>query len=69
MSSREFSDSLKAVAVGRHLVDNVPVGELGVQPSMIHVWVKQILEQAEKVLCCMLEEVETQGVGQHRVED
>ena len=49
---RSFSDTLKADAVRRHLVDKVPVSdladELNVQPSMIHLWVKQVLEQAEK---------------------
>ena len=36
----------------RHLSDKVPVSELAesleVQPSQIHLWVKQVLDQAEK---------------------
>lgn len=49
---RSFSDTFKADAVRRHLVDKVPVSdladELDVQPSMIHLWVKQVMEQAER---------------------
>jgi transposase-like protein len=49
---RNFSDSMKADAVRRHLSDKIPVSdladELKVQPSQIHQWVKQVLEQAEK---------------------
>ena len=36
----------------RHLSDKVPVSELAaeldVQPSQIHLWIKQVLDQAEK---------------------
>jgi transposase-like protein len=49
---RSFSDMFKADAVRRHLGDKVPVSdladELNVQPSLIHLWIKQVLEQAEK---------------------
>lgn len=49
---RHFSDQQKAEAVRRHLSDKVAVSdladELGVQPSQIHTWVKQVLDQAEK---------------------
>ena len=49
---RQFSDTVKAETVRRHLAGKVPVSdladELGVQPSLIHLWVKQVLEQAEK---------------------
>jgi transposase-like protein len=49
---RHFSAEQKADAVRRHLVGKVPVSdlsdELGVQPSQIHQWVKQVLDQAEK---------------------
>jgi len=49
---RHFSDSVKADAVRRHLSDKVPVSdladELKVQPSLVHLWVKQVLDQAEK---------------------
>ena len=51
-SRRRFSDAVKADAVRRHLSDRVPVSdlavELDVQPSRIHLWVKQVLDQAEK---------------------
>ena len=49
---RSFSDEVKADAVRRHLSEKVPVSELAaeldVQPSQIHLWVKQVLDQAEK---------------------
>lgn len=49
---RHFTDAIKADAVRRHLSDKVPVSdladELNVQPSQIHGWVKQVLDQAEK---------------------
>jgi transposase len=49
---RHFSDTVKAETVRRHLAGKVPVSdladELGVQPSLIHLWVKQVLDQAEK---------------------
>jgi transposase-like protein len=48
---RSFSPTEKAAVVRRHLVDKVPVSsladELSVQPSQIHLWVKQVLDQAE----------------------
>ncbi len=51
-SRRSFSDEVKADAVRRHLTDKVPVSELAaeldVQPSQIHLWIKQVLDQAEK---------------------
>lgn len=49
---RHFSAEQKAEVVRRHLVGKVPVSdladELGVQPSQIHQWVKQVLAQADK---------------------
>ena len=49
---RRFDAEKKARIVRRHLADNVPVSDLsdefGVQPSQIHTWVKQVLDQAEK---------------------
>jgi transposase len=49
---RTFTPQQKAQAVRRHLADRVPVSslaeELSVQPTLIHLWVKQVLEQAEK---------------------
>lgn len=41
----------RAQIVRRHVADKVPVSDLadeyGVQPSQIHLWVKQVLDQAE----------------------
>ncbi len=49
---RSFSDEFKASVVRRHVGGKVPVSdlaaELDVQPSLIHLWVKQVLDQAEK---------------------
>ena len=49
---RHFSPEQKAVIVRRHLAGKEPVSnladELGVQPSQIHLWVKQLLDQAER---------------------
>ena len=52
MNRRKFSNEFKSTVVRRHLVEKVPVSELAsefeIQPSMIHLWVKQVIEQAEK---------------------
>ena len=49
---RHFSDDQKATVVRRHLGDKVPVGDLAdeyqMQPSLIYLWVKQVLDQAER---------------------
>lgn len=49
---RRFSDTVKADVVRRYLSGKVPVSdladELKVQPSMIHLWIRQVLDQAEK---------------------
>ena len=49
---RTFTSQQKADAVRRHLADQVPVSklaeELNVQPTLIHLWVRQVLDQAEK---------------------
>ena len=41
----------RAQIVRRHLADKVPVSDLadefGIQPSQIHIWVRQVLDQAE----------------------
>ncbi len=51
-SRRRFTAEQKAAAVRRHLAGKEAVSdladELGVQPSQIHLWVKQVLQQAEK---------------------
>lgn len=49
---RHFSAEQKAAVVRRHLGEREPISklaeELGVQPSLIHNWVNQVLAQAEK---------------------
>jgi transposase len=49
---RHFTDEQKAEIVRRHLSGKEPVSkladELDVQPSQIHLWVKQVLDQAER---------------------
>jgi transposase-like protein len=51
---RHFSVSQKAQIVRRHLSGKEPVSnladEFGLQPSQIHTWVKQVLDQAEHAL-------------------
>jgi transposase len=51
---RSFSASQKAQIVRRHLSGKEPVSKLAdefsVQPSQIHTWVKQVLDQAERAL-------------------
>lgn len=61
---RQFGAERKAEIVRRHLIGKVPVSdladELSAQPSQIHQWVKQVLDQAGKAF-------ERSG-GQRRVE-
>lgn len=49
---RHFGDDLKATIVRRHLADKVPVSDLAdeyhIQPSLIYLWIKQVLDQAER---------------------
>jgi len=49
---RHFSDDQKAAIVRRYLGDKVPVSDLAdeyqIQPSLIYLWVKQVLDQAER---------------------
>lgn len=51
-SRRNFDDEQKAAIVRRHLADKVPVSDLAdeydIQPSLIYLWIKQVLEQAER---------------------
>ncbi len=51
---RHFSAEQKAQVVRRHLSGKTPVSDLAdefkVQPSLIHLWVKQVLDQAEKAV-------------------
>ena len=47
---RRFTSEEKAAIVRRHLVDRVPVSdlcdELGLQPTQIYTWQKQLFENA-----------------------
>ena len=49
---RQFTAEQKAQVVRRHLAGKEPVSDLAddlqVQPSLIHLWVKQLLDQAER---------------------
>jgi len=49
---RHFSPEQKATIVRRYLAGKEPVStlseETGIQPSQIHLWVKQVLDQAER---------------------
>jgi transposase len=49
---RHFSDDHKAGIVRRHLGDELPVSDLAdeyqIQTSLIDLWVKQLLDQAER---------------------
>lgn len=48
---RQFLAERKAEVVRQHVADKVPVSdladELDVQPTQIHLWVKQVLDQAK----------------------
>jgi transposase-like protein len=62
---RHFTAEQKATIVRRHVAEKAPVSdladELGVQPSQIHHWVKQVLEQAARAF-------ENGGPGKRRDE-
>lgn len=49
---RHFTAEQKASIVRRHVSSKEPISnladELKVQPSLIHLWIKQVLDQAEK---------------------
>ena len=45
---RHFTAEQKAAIVRRHLSGKELADEFGVQPSQIHLWVKQVLEVAER---------------------
>jgi len=51
-SRRHFGDEQKATIVRRHLADKMPVSDLAdeyhIQPSLIYLWIKQVLDQAER---------------------
>jgi transposase len=47
-----FTPAQKAQAVRQHLLGKVPVSDLaeqlGTQPRQVHLWIEQVLAQAEK---------------------
>src|SRR3990172_4939017 len=49
---RHFPAEQKAAIVRRHLIGKEQVSdlseELGIQPSQVHLWVKQVLDRAEQ---------------------
>ena len=49
---RHFTPEQKAQIVRRHVVGKEPISkladELGLQPSLIHGWINQVLAQAER---------------------
>lgn len=63
---RRWSAGQKAAIVRRHLADKTPVSdladELGVQPSLVYLWVRQVLDQAERIF----EHAESRRGGGHR---
>jgi transposase len=52
-SRRHFTAQQKAEVVRRHLADKIPVStladELKVQPTLVHLWVKHVLDHAAAV--------------------
>jgi len=70
---RHFTAEQKAQIVRRHVADKEAVSDLadqfGVQPSQIHAWVKQVLDQAERAfrrqpVSRRLEQVKDQRIAQ-----
>jgi transposase len=51
---KHFTPARKAEIVRRHISGREPISDLadkfGAQPSQIHNWVKQVLEQAERAI-------------------
>ena len=64
---RHFTAEQKAETVRRHLADKVPVSnlaeELQVQPTLIHLWVKYVLDHAAAAF------ESAKGKGGRRVEE
>jgi transposase len=62
---RYFTAEQKAEVVRRHVGDKVPVSdlaeELGVQPTLVHQWVKHVLDHAAAAF--------ERSAGKRRVED
>jgi transposase-like protein len=72
---RHFTAAQKAEVVRRHVSGKAPVSvladELKVQPSLIHLWIKQVLDQAEKAFerspgrsARRLEDLQSQKIAQ-----
>ena len=61
---RHFTAEQKADVVRRHVIGKEAISDLadalGVQPSQIHTWVKQVLDQADKAF--------TRSAGNRRAE-
>lgn len=53
-SRRHFSSEQKAVILRRHLAEKVPISdlceELGLQPSLVYQWQRQLLDNAAAAL-------------------
>jgi transposase-like protein len=69
---RHFGAEKKAEIVRRHLGGREPVSkladELGVQPSLIHYWINQVLAQAEKAFENAAENGRAGKVNERRIE-
>lgn len=69
---RHFDGVQKAQVVRRHLAGKEAVSdladELQIQPSLIHQWVKQVLEQAERAFEKPLANRRTADVKDRRIE-
>jgi transposase-like protein len=69
---RYFTAEQKAQVVRRHLAGKEAVSdlaeELQIQPSLIHLWIKQVLEQAERAFVKSPVNHRAEGVKNHRIE-
>ncbi len=69
---RHFSPQVKSEVVRRHLAGKEPASklaeELGVQPSQVHLWVKQVLDQAERAFERAPGQRRAEQARDHRVE-
>lgn len=69
---RHFSPEQKAQIVRRHLTGKEAVSDLAdevqVQPSQIHLWIKQLLDQAEHAFVRSTDSRRTEQARDRRVE-
>ena len=65
---RHFSAEQKAAVVRRHLGGRELAEEPGVQPSLIHNWVNQVLAQAEKAFDRVPENGREERLKDRRIE-